>query len=169
MLAFSETDRIRLFEEADGHGATWHMPNFTDFDARKFHEAGVRHVLLDLDGCLTPAYAHDEITDDVIRALACLRAEMETVSLATNNEVDLRHLQVRFGLDHLFQPYQPETQLPYKPDLAYFGHILSVLGAPPETVVMIGDNPMDDVFGASQLGMHTVLVDRLDPYGFFTE
>lgn len=166
-LTFSELDRISLLEGAEDHGATWHMPNFVGFDLDILRNHGVEHALLDLDGCLTPAYYHDELTAEVIAALTALRAGMKTVSLATNNEVDLLHLQERFALDHLFQPYQEGTMLPYKPGEQYFAHILATLAVPPESVVMIGDNPIDDIWGASQHGFKTILVDRLDPYGFF--
>jgi FMN phosphatase YigB (HAD superfamily) len=166
-LRFSELDRIRLFGESEGHGATWHLPSFTDFDVELLSLAGVKHALLDLDGCLAPAYCHDELTQEVITALRVLKASMETVSLATNNEVDLAFLGERFELDHIFQPYQEGTMLPYKPGEEYYRHVLATLAVPPETIVMIGDNPHDDIWGAAQHGINTMLVDRIDPYGFF--
>lgn len=164
---FSERDRIRLFTEEEGHEANWHLPSFADFDIELLLRAGIEHVLLDLDGCLTPAYRHDELTTEVTTALAALRLGMKTVSLATNNERDVTSLSQRFRFTHTFQPYQESTMLPYKPDRRFFEHILATLAVPPETVAMLGDNPVDDVWGASQLGIRTVLVDRLDPDGFF--
>ncbi len=166
-LAFSEQDRIRLFTEEEGHDATWHLPSFVHFDVGLLLHNGVEHVLLDLDGCLTPAYRHDELTDEVTAALIAMRSAMKTVSLATNNELDVTTLGERFGLTHLFQPYQEGTMLPYKPGKVYYEHILATLAVPPESVVMIGDNPFDDVWGASQHGIKTMLVDRIDPDGFF--
>ncbi len=165
--AFSEIDRIRLFTEEEGHGATWHLPSFAHFDLALFQSSGIEHALLDLDGCLTPAYCHDELTDEVTAALIALESSMRTISLGTNNEQDVTTLSKRFGFTHTFQPYQEGTMLPYKPNRRYYEHILATLAVPPETVVMIGDNPHDDVWGASQLGIRTMLVDRIDPYGFF--
>jgi HAD superfamily hydrolase (TIGR01549 family) len=123
--------------------------------------------LLDLDGNLTPAYYHDRMTEETLAAMALMRELFETVSLATNNERDLSALATRHGFDHVFQPYQPGTMLPYKPSAKFFEHMLETLAAPAETVVMIGDDPEHDVEGASAHGIKTVLIDRLDPYGFF--
>jgi ribonucleotide monophosphatase NagD (HAD superfamily) len=166
-LSFSEASRIRLFNGVEGHTATWHLPNFTNFTVQPLLDGGIQHALLDLDGCLTPAYHHDELTPEVVQAVRAMRIGLLTVSLATNNERDLTMLQNELRFTHIFQPYQPDTMLPYKPAKAYYEHVIGTLAVPPETIVMIGDNPEHDIEGAAEHGIQTMLVDRLDPYGFF--
>lgn len=52
-----------------------------------------------------------------------------------------------------------------KPDPQIFEALLSALRVPPETVVFIGDNPFDDIHGASQMGMRTVWIRHPDHSG----
>lgn len=168
-LDFCDQDRVPVLGTDERCGADWTYTDYGQIDLAAWRAAGVQHVLLDLDGNLTPAYHHHELTPEVLGTLEAMRDTFDTVSLATNNEWPLEKFQQRFGLDHVFQPYQPDTELPYKPDPQYFRHILQVLGVVPEAVVMVGDNPEHDVQGAQTCGMRAVLVHRLDPYGFFDE
>ena len=167
VLGFTEQDRVQVFDEAEGHGATWHLSSFRDFNLTVLQDHGIEHALVDLDGCLTPAYCHNELTNETIAALIAMKIGLKTLSLATNNEEDLTAIDRRFGFNNLFQAYQEGTMLPYKPSEPFYQHVLATLGAPPESVVMIGDTPFDDIQGAAQHGIRTMLVDRLDPYGFF--
>ncbi len=164
-LPFGEGNRKQVLEESE-HEPTWHISSYADFDIRVLLDEGVRHALLDLDGHLSPAYHHTLITPEAERALHIMRRGFATVSLATNSEWYLGHVMARFGLDYSFQPKQAGTDLPYKPCDRYFNHILEVLEVPPETIVMAGDNPIHDM-AAAEYGMKTLLVDRLDPHGFF--
>lgn len=50
-----------------------------------------------------------------------------------------------------------------KPDTALFHMALAALEVPAEQVVYVGDNPYDDVLGASRLGIPTILLDRGTP------
>lgn len=47
-----------------------------------------------------------------------------------------------------------------KPDTAIFERALVELDVTPDRVVYIGDNPYDDVLGAGQLGIPTILLER---------
>ena len=49
-----------------------------------------------------------------------------------------------------------------KPDPAMFIRALEHVGVAPEDAVHIGDNPVDDIGGASAVGMRTILVARED-------
>ncbi len=55
----------------------------------------------------------------------------------------------------------------YKPQPGLFQQILRQLGVPPDEAVYVGDRQLEDVLGASQVGMNTVWVNRsgeaLDP------
>jgi putative hydrolase of the HAD superfamily len=47
-----------------------------------------------------------------------------------------------------------------KPDAAVFRHALDSLGAHPAEACMVGDNLVNDVEGAGQLGIRTIWIDR---------
>ncbi|WNL42526.1 HAD family hydrolase [Halomonas sp. PAMB 3264] len=50
-----------------------------------------------------------------------------------------------------------------KPDPALFRAALEALDCPADNVIYVGDNPFDDVLGARQLGIPTILLDRGTP------
>jgi 2-haloalkanoic acid dehalogenase type II len=53
-----------------------------------------------------------------------------------------------------------ESARVYKPDTAAFEHILDLMDLRPEQAWYVGDNPFDDVLGASRVGMKTIWVNR---------
>ena len=163
-------ERIRLSAEYHvGAAPDWHIGCFSELEARQLAGAGILHALFDLDGCLTPAYAHTEIDPHAHKAIRDLRDLGVSIDLTTNNEWDvLSSIGRILELDRAFQPPVVGEEVIYKPDEIFFRMILDGLGDPdPSTVVMIGDNPVDAILGAQRFGMKTVLVDRLDPDGFF--
>lgn len=75
----------------------------------------------------------------------------------SNGNADLGHI----GIDHLFvfalnaiDVGQP------KPHPAMFKAALAQLGLAPEQVVHVGDDPEKDIYGAAQVGLRTVWVNR---------
>jgi putative hydrolase of the HAD superfamily len=50
-----------------------------------------------------------------------------------------------------------------KPDPRIYAHTLAALGLAPTEAVMIGDNPINDVAGAQQVGMRAVWLNRDGP------
>lgn len=169
-LEFGETDRVRLLEDGEPHGATWYIRDFTNFDCvlAQMLDAGIRHALLDLDGTFTLVNHHDRMTTEGVAAILAMRASLDTVSVATNSAMDISRLQERFGFDYLFHAMMAGESPVYKCDRQYFEHVLAMLAVPPETVVMFGDNPYHDLRAADH-GIHTVLVDPFDPNGYLMD
>ncbi len=157
--------RIRLDHDQQ---PDWHVASFHHLPLNEFAKRGIEHVLIDVDGCLTPAYRHDDIDPVAHRKIAAMVGRFTTVSLASNNKRDLGGIARQLELDFAFTVFSEDGVLPYKPHSEFFDRILRDLGEPdPETVVMIGDNPWHDVAGAQAMGMRAALVDCLDPEGFF--
>jgi FMN phosphatase YigB (HAD superfamily) len=159
------SNRIRLqpYREPE-----WHFTGFEEIIPDLFRHAGVEHVLLDLDGCMTPANKHDQIDPHARRVIDLMKRQFHTINLATNNENELGRLCIDLGLDHLFSPWDDEEFLGYKPRPRFFNRILADLQVEdPSTIVLIGDDPIRDVSGAHFIGMQAALVDCLDPDGFF--
>jgi len=51
-----------------------------------------------------------------------------------------------------------------KPDPAIFELAIERAGVPRESILLVGDDPHDDVYGAQAVGLAAVLVDRQDRY-----
>ncbi|SES42654.1 HAD family hydrolase [Psychrobacillus sp. OK032] len=49
-----------------------------------------------------------------------------------------------------------------KPDPSIFAHALDLVGLHPEEALMVGDNLMTDILGASKIGMQSVWINRED-------
>jgi len=62
------------------------------------------------------------------------------------------------GLLHYFRAafFSNETGL-YKPDPAAFEHLLAALQLPPQAVLYVGDDPVEDIQGAQSIGMRVLL------------
>jgi FMN phosphatase YigB (HAD superfamily) len=56
--------------------------------------------------------------------------------------------------------FSSESARIYKPHPEAFKRILSKLGLPAESCWYVGDHVWDDVYGASQVGMQTVWINR---------
>lgn len=47
-----------------------------------------------------------------------------------------------------------------KPDQRIFDHLRALMGLEPQEILFVGDNPVDDILGASRAGMHTAWISR---------
>ena len=93
---------------------------------------------------------------DVAPALDTLHAQFRLAAI-TNGNADI-HLT---GVGHWFEFAVSAASVgKAKPHPAIFEALLEHAGVNPAETVLIGDDPQRDIFGASQLGMRTVWVNR---------
>ena len=90
--------------------------------------------------------------DGVSRVLARL-GERYAIGAITNGNADVHSIGIGHHFDFVVTPAEAGAA---KPDPAIFEHALGAAGAPPETVVHVGDDPVRDVAGAAALGLRTV-------------
>ena len=82
--------------------------------------------------------------------------ERYTLFALTNGNADIE----RAGLGHLLDGAISSADVgKSKPSAEMFHAPLEHLGLAPEQTIHIGDNPIDDIQGAHQVGMHTVWVN----------
>jgi predicted HAD superfamily phosphohydrolase YqeG len=149
-------------------------PGFPDVDFDELAALGINHVLLDVDGTLSPRGALDITVDEATAAkLAELEERnhqgmFETVSLATDNGRHPSNLLRSLGLtdDHVvFQPREAgRLGTQFKTSSTFWRRILFELDCwdTPETVGIIGDSPLADVVTPQQHGLRAVLVGGLE-------
>ena len=90
--------------------------------------------------------------DGVTRVLGAL-GERYAVGAITNGNADVHRIGIGHHFDFVVTPAEAEAA---KPDSAIFEYALNAAGAPPESVVHVGDDPVRDVAGAAALGLRTV-------------
>jgi putative hydrolase of the HAD superfamily len=109
-------------------------------------------------------HAHNfELFEDVLPALAELRARKLKLGLVSNTGRDLDRFVAHHGLD-VDAVVSSGAHGKTKPHPTIFQAALERLGVEAEAAVMVGDSIEDDIEGASTVGMRGVLLDRENRY-----
>ena len=90
--------------------------------------------------------------DGAARALGKL-CERYSIGAITNGNADVHRIGIGHHFDFVVTPAEAGAA---KPDPAMFELALNAAGAPPGSVVHVGDDPVRDVAGAAALGLRTV-------------
>ena len=116
------------------------------------NEAAQRHL-----DAWTPHIKHHS---DAVPALRALRGVGLKLGLLSNThwpEAFHEHFLERDGLLELLDERAYTSNMSHsKPHREAFLHVLDRLGVAPNEALMVGDRPIDDVWGAQQLGMYGV-------------
>ncbi|MCP8970376.1 HAD family hydrolase [Ectobacillus ponti] len=102
------------------------------------------------------------VYEETFRVLDELKGKYQLL-LLTNGSPDLQ--QTKLTITPEFVPYFDHIVISGafgrgKPDPSIFEHALSLLGLQKEEAVMVGDNLMTDILGASRAGIASVWVNR---------
>jgi putative hydrolase of the HAD superfamily len=106
---------------------------------------------------------HFELFDDVLPALAELRARGLKIGLLSNTARDLELFVQHHGLA-VDAVLTSRAHGKTKPHETIFRRMLELLQLPPGDAAMVGDTIEDDIDGAQAVGMRAVLVDREGRY-----
>ena len=99
--------------------------------------------------------------DDVIPCLDRLKQDGYRMIVISNWDLSLHKTLRVFGLEPYFEFVLASMEEGVeKPDPRLFHIALERLGLSPEQVAHVGDNPLDDLQGAREVGMKAFLVDR---------
>ncbi len=94
--------------------------------------------------------------DHVIETLESLKQEYQLAAITNGNACSKR-----LGLDKYFSLHVSAEDLGIgKPEAQPFMHTLKHFNLPAQECLHIGDHPDDDVWGAQQLGFHTLWFNR---------
>ena len=102
---------------------------------------------------------HFELYEDVLPVLDEVRAHGLKLGLLSNTSRDLDVFVAHHGIE-VEALLTSRTHGKTKPHEAIFRSMLERLAVAPAAAVMVGDDPNDDVGGASAVGMEAWLVDR---------
>ena len=145
-----------------------HVPELLDLSADSVASLGVEHVLVDFDGTMAVNGNLPPVADSMIEHLRMLAsdARFKTFGIATDNRAHyMEAIAVSLG-DHvkLFQPNETPKGPIMKFHPGFYRRILfeTDIWDNPELAVMVGDSMRYDISPAQQLGMKTILVDRME-------
>jgi len=109
-----------------------------------------------------------QLYSDVRPTLASLRARGVPMGIISNFRPDLEDYLKRLHIRSHFRFVICSSVVGLaKPDRAIFDLGVQQAGCPPQRILYVGDDPGDDVQGASRAGLGTVLLDRDDQYPDF--
>ncbi len=98
---------------------------------------------------------------EVHRVLGALAETGLPLALVSNWQCGLEHFCTELGLAGAFQHILASAEVgAAKPDPAIFVEACQRLGFPPELIVHVGDDPVNDVEGGRAVGLQVVLVQR---------
>lgn len=128
----------------------FYYSSVTAIDLAVLRQAGVRHLLVDLDNTLMPR-DRSEIPPEIRTWVDALPELGMDACLVSNNW----HAHVRGVADVIGLPIVAKALKPFP---SAFRKGLRVLGGTPDTTAVVGDQIFTDVLGGNLLGMMTVLV-----------
>lgn len=159
--------REEVQEEWERAKEDWSGANFGIALRKACHEAGADMERLDLEEAMR---AYDwrpmpgvDLYDDARAVLDELRERGYQIGLITNSflpmwmrDVELEH----YGLIHYFDARLTSGDAGYmKPHPAIYEQMLDLLGLPAERAVFVGDRPVNDIAGANEAGLISILID----------
>ena len=131
--------------------------SFLDFSPEAARALGVRGLLLDIDGTITPA-KRLELPPETGAWLDGFREAGIPVFILSNNR---RPARVKEVADLLGLEWMARAKKPFRPG---FMRAARHLGIPPAGLAVVGDQTFTDMLGARLAGMKGVLVDSLDTH-----
>ncbi|HEY4600007.1 MAG TPA: HAD family hydrolase [Cerasibacillus sp.] len=105
---------------------------------------------------------HIYLYEDTLDVLNTLQGKYK-LALLTNGSPDLQHEKLSFSKELV--PYFEQIVISGdfgkgKPSKEIFAHVLNLLDVDRDEAVMVGDNPMTDILGATKLGMTSVWINH---------
>lgn len=141
---FLKPERFRLTIYPDSHD------DETLKESRRLND---RYLWM-LGECNKPAEGAKDILDELSRKYL--------IGVLTNGFTEVQYRKLRStGLDRYIQRMVISDEIGIqKPDSRIFRYAEQETGALPETTIMIGDNPDNDIHGAINAGWHAIYLDR---------
>lgn len=125
-----------------------------DIDFEKMHSQGIRGLIFDIDNTLVP---HGFPADERAAALFHRLGQIGFcwVFLSNNKEMRVKTFQEKVGGSYIFKAGKPKP--------ANYRKAMELMGTDTGNTVFVGDQIFTDVMGANLAGIHTILVEPIDP------
>ncbi len=115
----------------------------------------------------SPPRSEWRLFPDTLPCLDRLKEIGCSIGLLTNWDLGARDLLKELNLYHYFDSIVVSSEIEAeKPDAKGFIESLNNLRTEPERALYVGDNHFDDVLGANNVGMKTLLIERKGYYNY---
>lgn len=102
-----------------------------------------------------------KIHDDVLPTLDDLAGRGFRLGIVSNWDTRLRPLLENLKLERFFELISVSCDIGFtKPSPVIFEHTIAKFGLPPERILHVGDQQIEDVQGAQSAGLKAALIDR---------
>ena len=102
-----------------------------------------------------------QVYEDVLPTLEWLKSQGIRVAIISNWDYSLHKVLEATDLSNRFDTVVASLEHGFeKPDPRIFSLVLDQFGVEPKKALHIGDDPIDDLQGARNVGMHAFLLDR---------
>lgn len=167
--AYHVSDKLfmREYNGAFGHDPTTFLPWFL---GTVNYQLGVRTDLVQQFQTLQRLNDNDpqfwRPFPFVHNTLQTLKQQGYTLGIISNWDDTARPLLAQYDLSKYFDPIIISSEFGIaKPHKEIFEHALQLANVPANEVIYVGDNYYDDVIGARQVGIETVLLNPYDRLG----
>ncbi len=124
---------------------------------------------------LQPFFTQSRLYSEVQSVLSTLKQRKFTLAILANTlwdsptELWKQELQ-RYEISHYFEHMFFARDIGWrKPAAKIFEHLMNELAVTPEEILVVGDDPREDIIGANKVGIDAVLVDRHNQYQHMTD
>ncbi len=147
---------LQYFIDPDKCLPDYHARRVQEFDLNSFQAAGYRVLLFDIDNTLVD-YDSDYPEADIQAFLECAKERFDVALLSNNHKRRITPLAKSLGI--------PAVHHARKPLKSGFRRALKQVApnARPESVLVVGDQVMTDIYGAKRSGFDAALVHPLRP------
>ncbi|WP_281242858.1 YqeG family HAD IIIA-type phosphatase [Sporolactobacillus nakayamae] len=127
-----------------------HVESILDIQPDKLKQRGIKALVTDLDNTLI-AWNEKEITPELIGWFSSLEeAGISVMVLSNNSEKRVKLFSHSAGVSYIYRARKP---LPFA-----FKRAMRIMKVRKDEMVVVGDQLLTDVWGANQVGAHTILV-----------
>jgi putative hydrolase of the HAD superfamily len=168
-LAFRESER----EDAElSNGARLVTSEVREYERWRGIVTGVLDDVQDVAGCFAELFAHFALPaswrcfDEVPDLLAALQARGYHVAIASNFDRRLHSVCDGFPSLRDLKTRIISSEVGYrKPGRCFFEALVRQVGCQPDELLMVGDDPANDIDGARHAGLSALLINRRSPPG----
>jgi len=127
--------------------------------------ADKHNLIPELVAILDESTRHQVAFADTVATLTNLKTDYRLVLLTNSFKQGLDALRTGQNLDQYFDLILPSFEIHHiKPAREFFNEVIEHYKLPPAEMVMVGDNLLDDIKPAENLGMKGILLDRRGRY-----
>lgn len=124
-----------------------------ELKAIQLKQIGITHLIFDIDETVVPK-AHNHLTEEYIQFLQGLEKQGFKILIGSNTRRDLTEIT-----KHLDTVVVRPHHLSFKPFKHFFKKAVRIAGVDKKQVAMVGDRILNDVIGANNAGLTTILVE----------